>query len=88
MAPILQQWCVRAILHPLQRPQDASQDIKFYMNLTGQCCMSNESTFIDVSAYSSRLIMHDPEELSPRVGRNVDEGVLFVHNALYNKIRL
>ena len=39
--------------------------------------MVNKHTFIDVSAYSSRLITHNPEE-------NFDEGLLIPHNALYN----
>ena len=41
--------------------------------------MGNEHTFIDVSAYSSRSITHDPRE-------NLDESVLIPHNASYNKI--
>ena len=41
--------------------------------------MGNKHTFIDVSAYSSRPITHDPKE-------NFDESVLIPHNALYNNI--
>ena len=45
--------------------------------------MGNKHTFIDVSAYLSRPITHNPEE-----EQNINECVLIAHNALYNKIHV
>ena len=61
---------------PLRGPQDAHQHVFLKMNFIVQCSMGNEHTCIDVLAYLSRLITHDPEE-------NFDEGVLIPHNALF-----
>ena len=46
----------------LQCLQDASQCLNVWMDVTVQCSMGNEHTFIDFLAYLIRPITHNPKE--------------------------